>query len=212
MPLHTTQEDIYRKCADLLRQTLFGILARLYPFTNWMKSTFLGPYLVASPEENSGIGTIMRFRDRLIKQRHQDLASGLGGPPKKADLLQTFLDARDDAGRPLDPDYIRAEILLVLLADADTTGTQLQALVCYLTQTPRVYARLLAELDAATREGRLSTVPAYEEVVRHCPYYVACVRETGRLTPSAPNIFPRIVPRGGLELAGTFVPEGFEVT
>lgn len=35
---------------------LFGIMARLYPFTYWIKSTFLGKYFVASPEQDSGIG------------------------------------------------------------------------------------------------------------------------------------------------------------
>jgi hypothetical protein len=65
----------------------FGLMARLYPFTNWMKSTFLGKYMVASPEQDSGIGILMRFRDRLIKERYDDVASGknLG----RIDLLQT---------------------------------------------------------------------------------------------------------------------------
>lgn len=48
--------------------------------------------------------------------------------------------------------------------------------------------------------------------MEHCPYYVACVKETMRLNPSAPNIFPRLAPKGGLELFGQYVPEGMEVT
>lgn len=72
----------------------------------------------------------------------------------------------------------------------------------------------MAEVDDATRRGRLSDpVPQYDEVVAHCPYYVACVRETMRLTPSAPNIFPRLAPAEGLDLGGgRFVPAGTEVT
>lgn len=66
----------------------FGIMARLYPMTNWLKSTFLGKYMVASPEQDSGIGTLMRFRDRLIDQRHKDIAAGTTNG--RTDLLQTY--------------------------------------------------------------------------------------------------------------------------
>lgn len=65
----------------------FGIMARLYPLTNWVKSTFLGKYLVASPEHDSGIGTLMRFRDRLIEQRYKDIEAGTTNG--RIDLLQT---------------------------------------------------------------------------------------------------------------------------
>lgn len=95
---------------------------------------------------------------------------------------------------------------------ADTTGTQFQALLIQVLSTPGVYEKLIAELDDATRNKRLSAVPQYAEVVEHCPYYVACVRENMRLTPSAPNIFPRIAPREGLDLDGKFVPGGTELT
>lgn len=67
--------------------TPFGIMARLHPFTNWVKSTFLGKYMVASPEQDSGIGTLMRFRDRLIAQRFKDVENG--NTKGRVDLLQT---------------------------------------------------------------------------------------------------------------------------
>lgn len=65
----------------------FGILARLHPFTTWVKTTFLGEYLVAKPEDASGIGTLMRFRDRLIKERVENMAAGT--TDGRIDLLQT---------------------------------------------------------------------------------------------------------------------------
>lgn len=65
----------------------FGIMARLYPFTDWVKSTFLGKYTVASPEQKSGIGLLMRFRDRLIQQRYDDIDAGKSSG--RVDLLQT---------------------------------------------------------------------------------------------------------------------------
>ena len=191
--------------------TVFGLLGRFHPFTSWVKKTWAGEkYLVAKPEDNSGIGVLMRYRDKLLEQRVNDIKQGKTG--ERVDLLQTFLDARDEDGQPLDVNYIKAEILLVLLAGADTTGTTFQAMFYYIISTPGAHDRLMAEIDDATRQGKLSSMPQYDEVITHCPYYVACVRESMRLCPSAPNIFPRIVSEPGLELFGKWAPAGTEIT
>jgi hypothetical protein len=67
----------------------FGLMARLHPFTTWVKTTFLNKYLVASPEQDSGIGTLMRFRDKLLNQRVKDIENGTTGD--RIDLLQTYV-------------------------------------------------------------------------------------------------------------------------
>ncbi|KAK4233181.1 flavonoid 3',5'-hydroxylase [Achaetomium macrosporum] len=192
----------------------FGVMARLYPFTKLVKRTFLGKYLVASPEQESGIGALMRFRDRLIEKRLKDIDAGTTNG--RIDILQTFLEARDDNGKPLPLDYIKAEILLVLIAGADTTGTAFLAVMQHILAHPSVFDKVLAEIDAATRQGRLpapGTIPAYDQVLAHCPYYIACVREAMRVTPAAPTIFPRLAPHpGGLVLYGKHVPAGTELT
>ena len=66
----------------------FGLMARLYPFTTWIKQTWVGEkYLVARPEHESGIGSLMRFRDKLLDQRMRDIKAGATGG--RIDLLQT---------------------------------------------------------------------------------------------------------------------------
>jgi cytochrome P450 len=136
--------------------------------------------------------------------------------PKKEETLteigNSFIDARDEKGNRLDPEYIRAEVLLVLLAGADTTGTAFQALIRDILTHPDVHKKLLDEIDTATSLGHLSAMPQYTEVLQHMPYYIACVKESMRLTPSAPNIFPRIVAKGGLELYGQHIPSGTEIS
>ncbi|KAH6645624.1 cytochrome P450 71A23 [Truncatella angustata] len=149
----------------------FGLMARLDPFTNWVKGTFLGKHLVASPEQESGIGTLMCFRDRLIKQHRVHRS-------------------RDDNGEPLDLKYIKAEILLVLLAGTDTTGTAFQAFMKQVMSRPNVYEKMMAEIDGATRAKKLSLC---------------------RNTTKSWNI-TIITSHGGLELFGMFVPEGTELT
>lgn len=112
----------------------------------------------------------------------------------------------------MDMSWIKAEVLLVLLAGADTTGTAFQGLMSMVMSNPAVYEKLMAEIDAATKAGHLSKMPQFEEVTKHCPYYVACIKEAMRLYPSAPNIFPRLVGANGLELYGKYAPQGTEVT
>jgi cytochrome P450 len=189
----------------------FGLLARLHPFTSWVKTTFLKKYLVAKPEDDSGIGVLMRFRDSLIERRLQELKQtrDIG----RIDLLQTFLEARTEDGQPLTMDYIKAEILLVLLAGADTTGTVFQAMIHYLLTHQHVYERMMEEVDTAVRKGLISAdTPQYTEVLEHLPFFVACVRETLRMCPPAPNIFPRYVSEPGLDLYGKIAPPGTEVS
>lgn len=67
------------------------------------------------------------------------------------------------------------------------------------------------EIRAAESEGHLSKIPQYEEVSKHCPYYVACVREVMRLWPSSPALFPRVVSGTGIDFGGKMAPAGTEV-
>ncbi len=65
-----------------------GVLFRLYPFTNLLRKTWLGQkYLVGKPEDRSGIGMVMRFRDKLIAQRLEDIENNsING---RVDMLQS---------------------------------------------------------------------------------------------------------------------------
>ena len=67
---------------------MFGVVSRLWPFTEWIKKTWFGEkYFVITPEHKSGFGTMMKFRDRLINERIAEIDSGKADG--RVDLLQT---------------------------------------------------------------------------------------------------------------------------
>jgi cytochrome P450 len=83
--------------------------------------------------------------------------------------LQTIIDAGGDNAKPLGITYTKAEILSVLLAGADTTGTALLAMVAYIIGKPTVCEKIIAGIDEHTRKGNLIEVSNYDKVVRHYP-------------------------------------------
>jgi len=127
------------------------------------------------------------------------------------DLLSNFLQAKNSDGSPMSIEDVKAETLLVLIGGADTTATAIQAIVYHVLKTPGVYSKLTSEIAHAESAGLLSPIVRQEETLAHLPYYVAVVRETMRLTPSLPNLFPRSS-KGGLTVCGQYVPDGFEIT
>lgn len=150
----------------------------------------------------------MKLRDELLKKRLKDLETGKEG---RADLLQTLLQARTSDGKPLDLEYVKSEVLLVLTAGADTTGTVMQGLMHHILTMPGVKRKLVAEISEAEAKGILSDTPQYEEVAHNMPYYVACVNEVLRLWPSSPAFFPRVVGEKGIMFGDKFAPPGVEV-
>ncbi|RYO78480.1 hypothetical protein DL766_000090 [Monosporascus sp. MC13-8B] len=64
---------------------------------------------------------------QLVAQRYKDIEAGT--TDGQVDFLQTFIEARDEDSKPLDLEYIKAEVLLILIAGSDTTARAFQALM-----------------------------------------------------------------------------------
>lgn len=93
---------------------------------------------------------------------------------------------------------------IFVLAGSETSATTLAGAVYCLTQNPTKLEKLCQEVRGAfEREADITLVS-----LNRLEYMSACLQETMRLYPPVPNGLPRIVPDGGREVCGHFVPEG----
>ena len=130
---------------------------------------------------------------------------------KSPDLLSKFLAAREARPDFMTDTLVQTMAVSMAFAGSETTAISLSAVFYYLLKNQSALGRLQAELDAAAKEGRFSD---YETglVTWHesqtLPYLDACVKEAFRLHPAPGLPMERVVPEGGLEIAGRFVKGG----
>lgn len=84
------------------------------------------------------------------------------------------------------------------------------AVMYHLLKNPSSLAKLKEEVDAAAAEGRLSRYVTWKES-KELPYLDACVKEATRMHPPFALPFERVIPEGGLEVDGHFIPSGTRV-
>lgn len=129
----------------------------------------------------------------------------------KGDFLDNILAAKNEDGTSITVAEVKTEGFVLMVAASDTTAVFFCGFVRFVIQTPGVYDKLMTEIDDIDRRGLFSSpVPTFEQV-KQMPYFVACHRETLRYQPSTPIILPRYVSAGGMDLYGTYAPEGTEI-
>ena len=89
-----------------------------------------------------------------------------------------------------------------VLAGSETTATTLTCIMYYLLNTPEIMVKLQDEIRTRYQD--------YAEInsstVQHLPYLKAVILEGMRIFPPVPFALPRVVPEGGDEVDGWFLP------
>jgi cytochrome P450 len=83
----------------------------------------------------------------------------------------------------------------------------LRAIFYFLVKNPRVYEKLMQEIDQADAEGNLSEYVEFGQG-QQMKYMQAVIKEAMRLHPGVGMPLERVVPEGGTTLCGKFFPEG----
>ncbi|KAH8666839.1 pisatin demethylase [Xylariales sp. PMI_506] len=101
--------------------------------------------------------------------------------------------------------------LLQVVAGTDSVATTLRMTLLYTLSTPRVYNRLVRELDVAIEIGNVSS-PITDVEARNLSYLQAVIREGLRVFPGAVPFAYKTVPEGGDVVCGYNLPAGTQVS
>ncbi|ETS76796.1 hypothetical protein PFICI_12183 [Pestalotiopsis fici W106-1] len=192
----------------------FGLAGRWRWFRqNIIANDALAKFFLPKMSDKKGMGYLYVQADREVSSRERKMQEEGGSFLERPDYLQYCVEARDAiTGQNLTPIQKRAHVTLLIQAGADTTATALGSTLRFLLMHPRVLEKVKAEVDTADAAGKLSNPIAYEESRQLLPYFGACIKESLRLNPPAPNLFARVVPPDGKTIDGVFVPGHTEVT
>jgi cytochrome P450 len=172
----------------------------------WLKDLpIIGPAISPSEKDAEGYGNMMAEARRIIDSRRTKSMEG------KSDMFASFVRhgvSGDDLCECAIQwilkgfaDHLRAvqEVFEQILAGSDTTAAAIRIILLYVMSHRRVYAKLQAEIDEATKNGVASASPGIisDAEVRRLPYLGAVVREALRVHPPVANIFSRIAPDSG---------------
>lgn len=109
---------------------------------------------------------------------------------------------------------VQSEVFLMVVAGTDTVATTVINILIQLRQNQDVRKKLTEEVRNLALSEDLSYLISDEffQACKACKYLNNCLMESLRLDPAAPNLFPRLVPHGGMYLCNQFIPGGTEIT
>lgn len=131
-------------------------------------------------------------------------------------FLQRFLQSQEKNKDFLTDDRITAMCASLIIAGSDSTAISLSGVFYYILQNPRVYKKLLEEIDSADAAGLLDsnddTTGAGDVVpfpaANKLKYLDAVVNESFRMHPAVGLLLERVVPPQGATIRGEYIPGG----
>ncbi|RDL29977.1 Bifunctional cytochrome P450 reductase [Venustampulla echinocandica] len=165
-----------------------GQRAGRLPLANYFRRT-------AQQKYDADIALMKKVATDLIAERRAN-------PTDKKDLLNAMLHGRDPkTGQALTEDSIKNNMITFLIAGHETTSGLLSFLFYNLLKSPASYQAVQREVDDV-----IGNNPITIEHMSKLPYIDACLRETLRLTPTAPAFSVSIRPDSTEE--STFIGGG----
>ncbi|KAK3680774.1 pisatin demethylase [Podospora appendiculata] len=191
--------DMYNYIALIEKIMPVVMINTAYPFLVRLQSLPIIRRLQPSHTDADGFGKVLGLVRKTAHERF--------GPNKtvKKDMLGAFV------AHGLTMEESESEIFTQIIAGSDTTATAISATMLHIMTSPRVWTRLIAELDAAGLLARLRDSVISDAEARALPYLQAVIKEGLRIHPPVSGLNPRAVPAGGDTFRGIHLPAGTEV-
>lgn len=164
---------------------------------------------------NSGIAKFALDRQRE-HSRHSSDKAGKSLRAGDVNFLERFLQSQEKNPEFLTDARITAMCASLIIAGSDSTAISLSNVFYYLLQNPRVYRKLMEEIDAADAAGDLAShkdstgagdvVPF--TAANKLTYMDAVITESFRMHPAVGLLLERITPPQGATICGEYIPGG----
>ena len=179
----------------------YGAVVGVYH--EWHALIFRLAQMLAPSGEPQGLAYITEFGKQLIADRAQQ-----GKRPNPGrDFISLMYDMHLKDPSTFSIDDILFHSVPNIGAGSDTTAITLSAVLYHLCRNPNVLEKLRAELEDKMRNRHSDQLISFREA-QECTYLQAVIKETMRVHPGNGLPMPRVVPKGGLVLAGHYFPEG----
>ena len=163
---------------------VFGVYTEL---TKLLKMPLLRAALPRSTDKR-GLGRVMGFAADRVRERFGSK------PVVRQDMLGSFIS------KGLTQGELESETLTQITAGSDSTASSLRLTLHFISTSPPILARLLAEARAGIEAGRITRPVIKDAEARELPYLQACIKEGLRVYPPVTGLMAKRVPEGGAEL------------
>lgn len=146
--------------------------------------------------------------NRIVQFTLQQVQERLSKPQDRKDFLSAFLKAQKDHPEIVSDRQVLSYSNSNIFAGSDTTAISLRAVLWYMLKNPLCLQKILAEIDGVVGSRNCSLQPISYAESNQMPYFQAVMKEALRMHPAVGLTLERIVPTGGTEIAGRWLPEG----
>ncbi|XP_047331704.1 beta-amyrin 28-monooxygenase-like [Impatiens glandulifera] len=150
--------------------------------------------------------TIRKEMIRIIRQRTVDIAAGIAIPGH--DFLTHMLITTDENGQFMKEMDIADKIIAMLIGGHDTTSATITFILKYLAELPRVYDKVLQEVEELAMEKKGGDLLNWEDL-KKMKYCWNVVNEVLRMAPPVQGTFREALT--DFTYAGFSIPKGWKL-